>query len=66
MATANDQFKGARENTESPTHPGYCLTREELAERVNAYIYDHHKQKETEASANYVGQVENGRIHLAW
>ncbi|MGH3830791.1 MAG: XRE family transcriptional regulator [Pseudonocardiaceae bacterium] len=62
MATANNEFREARKNTESPTHPGYCLTREELAELVNAWIYDHHKKKETEASANYIGQVENGRI----
>ncbi|MGH3833710.1 MAG: XRE family transcriptional regulator, partial [Pseudonocardiaceae bacterium] len=63
MATTNDQFKDARENTESPTHPDYCLTREELAELVNAYIYDNYKKKETEASANYIGQVERGEIY---
>ncbi|MGH3792831.1 MAG: hypothetical protein ACRDQ9_18960 [Pseudonocardiaceae bacterium] len=60
MATANeenDQFRDARENTESPTYPGYGLTRQELAELVNAYIYDHHEQKMVEASANYIGQV---------
>ncbi|HWR47376.1 MAG TPA: XRE family transcriptional regulator, partial [Pseudonocardiaceae bacterium] len=62
MATENNQFRDARENTESPTHPGYCLTRQELAEQVNAYIYDHHKKKITEASANYIGQVERGDI----
>ncbi|MGH3850676.1 MAG: XRE family transcriptional regulator, partial [Pseudonocardiaceae bacterium] len=62
MATENNEFRDARQNTESPTHLGYCLTREELAERVNAYIYDHHKKKMTEASANYIGQVERGEI----
>ncbi|MGH3771804.1 MAG: hypothetical protein ACRDRW_10465 [Pseudonocardiaceae bacterium] len=39
MATANDQFRAARERTASLTHPGYGLTRQELAERVNAYIW---------------------------
>ncbi len=62
MVTANNEFRDARENTESPTHPGYCLTRQELAELVNAYIYDHHTKKMTEASANYIGQVESGKI----
>ncbi|MGH3789758.1 MAG: XRE family transcriptional regulator [Pseudonocardiaceae bacterium] len=65
MATENeenDQFRDARENTESPTYPGYGLTRQELAELVNAYIYDHHDEKMTEASANYIGQIESGKI----
>ncbi|MGH3718171.1 MAG: XRE family transcriptional regulator [Pseudonocardiaceae bacterium] len=65
MATENeenDQFRDARENTESPTYPGYGLTRQELAELVNAYVYDHHDKKMTEASANYIGQVESGKI----
>jgi len=62
LATANDQFRDARENTESLTHPGYCLTRQELAERVNVYIYDHYEKKMSEASANYIGQVERGDI----
>ncbi|MEO7193725.1 MAG: XRE family transcriptional regulator [Pseudonocardiaceae bacterium] len=62
LATANNQFRDARENTESLTHLGYCLTRQELAELVNAYIYDRHTKKMTEASANYIGQVESGKI----
>ncbi|MGH3873403.1 MAG: XRE family transcriptional regulator [Pseudonocardiaceae bacterium] len=62
MATANNEFRDARENTESLTDPGYCLTRQELAELVNTYIYDHHNKKTTEASANYIGQVERGDI----
>ena len=62
MATANKQFRAARERTESLAHPGYCLTRQELAELVNTYIWDHHKNKIVEASANYICQIELGSI----
>ncbi|MGH3427680.1 MAG: hypothetical protein ACRDQZ_08955, partial [Mycobacteriales bacterium] len=61
MADQNDEFRAAREGTESLTYPGYGLTRQELAERVNTYIY-HHDKTMTEASANYIGQVERGDI----
>ncbi len=62
MATANNEFRDARENIESLAHPGYCPTRQELAELVNAYIYDHYNKKMTEASANYICQIELGSI----
>ncbi len=61
MADQNDEFRAAREGTESLTYPGYGLTRQELAERVNTYIY-HHDKTMTEASATYIGQVERGDI----
>ncbi|MGH3772010.1 MAG: hypothetical protein ACRDRW_11545 [Pseudonocardiaceae bacterium] len=57
MTTPNEEFRAARERTESLAHPDYCLTRQELAELVNAYIYDRHKKKMVEASANYICQV---------
>src|SRR4051812_19698792 len=39
MSTANDQLRRARERTESPTHTGESLSRQELAELVNAYVW---------------------------
>ncbi|MBV8539190.1 MAG: hypothetical protein JO063_02190 [Pseudonocardiales bacterium] len=62
MAKPNDEFRAARERTESLAHSGYCLTRQELAELVNTYIWDHHKKKMVEASANYICQIELGSI----
>ncbi|MGH3776700.1 MAG: hypothetical protein ACRDRR_13390 [Pseudonocardiaceae bacterium] len=39
MATANDQLRAARERTASPTYPDDYLSRQELAELVNTYIW---------------------------
>jgi hypothetical protein len=38
-----------------------CLSRQELAELVNAWAWDHH-EKMLEHSANYIGQLECGKI----
>ncbi|MGH3802095.1 MAG: helix-turn-helix domain-containing protein [Pseudonocardiaceae bacterium] len=62
MAVANDQLRAARERTASPAHPDECLTRQELAELVNAYIWDHHDKKVVELNANYIGKIERGII----
>ncbi|MGH3870299.1 MAG: helix-turn-helix domain-containing protein [Pseudonocardiaceae bacterium] len=61
MTTANDRLRTARERTASPTHPDDCLSRQELAELVNAYLWDHH-EKMVELDANYVGKIERGLI----
>jgi hypothetical protein len=61
MAGDNKQFRAARERTASLTSPGVCLSRQELAELVNAWVWEHHK-KVTEHSANWVGQLERGKI----
>lgn len=61
MAGVNDQLRAARERTASPTHPGECVSRQELAELVNAYIWDHH-DKVVELDANYLGKLERGVI----
>jgi hypothetical protein len=61
MPTANDQLRQARERTESPSQPGACLSRQELAELVNAYLWDHHHER-VELDANYVGKLERGVI----
>lgn len=53
--------KEARQRTASPTHPKECLSRQELAELINTWIWDHHNTI-AEATANYVGQLERGTI----
>jgi hypothetical protein len=61
MAAANEQLRAARQRTASPTHPDECLSRQELAELVNAWVWEHH-HKRVEASASYIGQLERGTI----
>ncbi|MGH3824716.1 MAG: XRE family transcriptional regulator [Pseudonocardiaceae bacterium] len=61
MATANDKFRAARKRTASLTYPEDCLSRQELAELANAWIWDHH-HKVVELSANYIGKLEQGVI----
>jgi transcriptional regulator with XRE-family HTH domain len=58
---ANDLFRAARQRTASLTSPDVCLSRQELAELVNAWVWDHH-EKVVEHSANYIGQLECGKI----
>jgi transcriptional regulator with XRE-family HTH domain len=57
----NDQLRAARERTASPAHPGEGLSRQELAQLVNAYIWDTH-DKRVEVDANYIGKLERGGI----
>jgi hypothetical protein len=43
---ANDVFRAARQRTASLTYPGdVCLSRQELAELVNTYVWEHHGKK---------------------
>ncbi len=58
---ANEQFRAARQRTASLTSPDVCLSRQELAELVNTWVWDHH-DKMVEHSANWVGQLERGKI----
>ncbi|MGH3767272.1 MAG: XRE family transcriptional regulator [Pseudonocardiaceae bacterium] len=58
---ANDQLRAARERTASLTYPDVCLSRQELAELANAWIWDHH-HKVVELGANYIGKLEQGVI----
>ncbi|MGH3865506.1 MAG: XRE family transcriptional regulator [Pseudonocardiaceae bacterium] len=62
MAEANDQFRAARERTASPTHQGMCLTRQELADLVNAWVWNHHNEKVVVVTAHYIGRLETGTI----
>ncbi len=61
MVAANKKLQAARERTASLTSPDVCLSRQELAELVNAWVWDHH-HKVVELTANYVGQLERGKI----
>ena len=61
MAAANEQLRAARERTASLTYPDECLSRQELAELVNTWVWEHHHTI-VAASANYIGQLERGKI----
>ncbi len=61
MAALNDLLWEARQRTASPACAEDCLTRQELAELVNAWVWDHHHEV-MDASANYVGKLERGVI----
>lgn len=61
MSSGNDQLRAARERTGSSEHPGESLSRQELAELVNAHIWRHYRQM-VEMDANYVGKLERGVI----
>ncbi|MGH3754010.1 MAG: XRE family transcriptional regulator [Pseudonocardiaceae bacterium] len=58
---ANDELRAARQRTASLTSPDLGLSRQELAELVNAYAWEHH-DKVLYHSANWVGQLERGKI----
>jgi hypothetical protein len=55
VAVANDKLRAARQRTASLICSEDCLSRQELAELVNAWVWDHHHTV-VEASANWVGQ----------
>ncbi|MBV9163266.1 MAG: XRE family transcriptional regulator [Pseudonocardiales bacterium] len=57
----NDKFREARQRTESLTNPDECLSRQEVAELANAWIWKHHHKK-FELNANYIGKIEQGVI----
>ncbi|MDQ3761603.1 MAG: XRE family transcriptional regulator [Actinomycetota bacterium] len=61
MTTVNDQLRAARERTASLVYPDEGLSREELADLVNAYIWDHH-HKRVALDAGYLGKLERGII----
>jgi hypothetical protein len=61
MKQANEELRRARERTPSPTRPGECLSRQELAELVNTHVWEHHQMR-VETDANYIGKLERGLI----
>lgn len=61
MAERNDRLRRARQHVESPHASGDHLSRQELAELVNAWVYEH-TGRVIELDANYVGKLEQGTI----
>ena len=59
--TPNDKFRDAREITKSPAYPDECLSREELADQANAWIWEH-RNKKYYLNSNYIGKIEQGTI----
>ncbi|HEV7831007.1 MAG TPA: XRE family transcriptional regulator, partial [Pseudonocardiaceae bacterium] len=63
MGELNDHLRRARERVESPNATGEPLSRQELAELVNAWVYEHTSPPRIIGTdANYVGQLERGKI----
>jgi hypothetical protein len=58
---ANDQLRQARERSASAASPGECLSRQELAELVNTYVWQRH-QKVVQLDGIYIGKLERGDI----
>jgi tetratricopeptide (TPR) repeat protein/transcriptional regulator with XRE-family HTH domain len=59
--TGNKRLRAARERTESWQHLGEGLSRRELAERVNAFLWERHRQRAV-LDDNYVAKLERGTI----
>src|SRR5262249_43253906 len=61
LVEENEKLREARERTVSLANPDECLSRQELAELVNEWVWKHH-HKMVVVSANYIGQLERGKI----
>lgn len=61
MATPNTRIRDARERTRSPMYPAECLSRQELADQVNSYLWTAYGQR-VELDAGYIGKLERGVI----
>ena len=61
VAEHNDRLRRARERIESPHATGEPLSRQELAELVNAWVFEH-QERVIELDANYIGKLEQGTI----
>lgn len=61
MQGVNSALRTARENVASAAHLGEHLSRQELADLVNAYLWDRHG-KRVEIDAHYVAKLERGVI----
>lgn len=63
VAEPNDRLRRARERVESPNVRGECLSRQELAELVNAWVFEHTKDhRVVELDAHYIAKLERGVI----
>jgi transcriptional regulator with XRE-family HTH domain len=61
VSEPNERLRALREARPSPTSPGHGLSRQELAELVNAWLY-RETGKCFEIDANYIGKLERGLI----
>ena len=61
MHEPNEQLRQARERIPSRQTPGVHLSRQEVAELVNAWIYEHAGTR-IDLDANYIGKLERGVI----
>jgi hypothetical protein len=61
VVLANGMFRGVRERTPSRVFVGECVSRQELAEWVNAWVWGERGVR-VEVDANYVGKLERGVI----
>lgn len=61
MHSPNDQLRQARELLPSQQAPGECMSRQELAELVNAWVF-YHAGERVELDHNYIGKLERGVI----
>jgi len=59
--TPNDKFREARHRTASSANPKECLSRRELADQANAWIWERHHTKR-ELDGSYIGKLEQGVI----
>lgn len=56
VSEPNDLLRAARERTESPHASGDHLSREELADLVNAWLFEHTGGRQAELDSNYLGK----------
>lgn len=58
--TPNDLFRAARERLPSPSGAPRPISRQELADAVNAYLYREHGVKD-KVNQDHIGRIERGR-----
>src|SRR5690348_17596057 len=61
MSQANELFRKARMRSPSRQVPGESLSRQEVAELANAWLFEQ-TGKLVELDANYIGKLERGVI----
>lgn len=59
--TPNDVLRRARLAKTSPTGSGRVMSRQEIAEAVNAWIWEHQKRR-THLDGAYIGKLERGEV----
>ena len=62
MAGGNHQLRARREATSSPTRPGMPMSRAELADAVNAHVWETTGRR-SGLDAETIGRYERGAIH---